>query len=91
MLLVTTTYRPVCFCVWQQCFLQKCDADNWGLLCLAFLSVCVQSLIISDSALWKRAPLWDFGFSVADAANCGDKWGIYVHPCLNVFTIQSFY
>ena len=37
--------------------LPKCDADNWGLLCLAFLSVCVQSLIISDSALWKRAPL----------------------------------
>ena len=57
MLLVTTTYRPVCFCVWRQCFLQKCVADKWGLLCLAFLSVCVQSLIISGSAVWKRAAL----------------------------------
>jgi len=32
-----------------------------------------------------------FGFSVTDAASREDKWGLYVHPCLNVITIQSFY
>jgi len=37
------------------------------------------------------ALLWDFGFSVTDAASREDKWGLYVHPCLNVITIQSFY
>jgi hypothetical protein len=53
----TTSYRPVCFCVWWQCFLQKYVAEKWGFLCLAFLSVCVQSLIISGGAVWKRAAL----------------------------------
>jgi uncharacterized membrane protein len=53
----TTSYRPVCFCVWWQCFLQKYVAEKWGFLCLAFLSVCIQSLIISGGAVWKRAAL----------------------------------
>jgi hypothetical protein len=53
----TTSYRPVCFCVWWQCFLQKYVAEKWGFLCLAFLSVCVQSLIISGGAVWKHAAL----------------------------------